>query len=112
MRSLQQCANSEFYVIVFRVGIDSSHLLSTFILPARSDHWNELVPLPPIISPTPSGISPYVTSVYKITVPWKAKSRGNPVDNTNRDEWTEFQRKRAEQRYIPKNLTDLQEKVR
>ena len=97
---------------MFRVGIDSSHLLSTFILPARSDHWNELVPLPPIISLTPSGISPYVTSVYKITVPWKAKSRGNPVDNTNRDEWTEFQRKRAEQRYIPKNLTDLQEKVR
>jgi hypothetical protein len=57
-------------------------------------------------------MSLYVTSVYKITIPWKAKSKGCPVDNTNRDAWTEFQRKRAEARYVPVSLLDLQEKVR
>jgi hypothetical protein len=56
-------------------------------------------------------MSPYVTSVYKITIPWKAKLKGCPVNNTNQDAWMEFQCKCAEARYVTVNLLDLQEKV-
>ena len=70
-----------------------------------------LLPLPYLLPPNSTGISPYVTDARRIILPWKPIEGPCPVDDSNRDAWTEFHRNLAEHRYIPKNLDDLEEKV-
>jgi hypothetical protein len=65
-----------------------------------------------MISPASDGPSPFVMQAFRIVVPWVSTTDEEcPVNNTNRDAWTEFQRKQAQKRYIPESLEDLQQMV-
>lgn len=89
---------------------------SSFVLPDRQMiFWSGV---PPRVLPSseranlgPSQ-SPYVLDAFTVTVPWEFVETKCPVNNQNRDEWTERQRILAENAVVAKSLSHLQDLVR
>jgi len=86
---------------------------STINLPARSHHWSESVApsLPPPLSLN-SDLEPFVRrDAIVLRVPWSYTKRPCPVNDKNRDVWTERERMKAEKRVIAKDLKHAQSLV-
>lgn len=84
--------------------------ISTFILPDRSLIPWSIIP-PPTLPSLPSA-SPYIVDAVTVTAPWVSERTPIPVGKANRNEWTEVERQKAENRVVAADLDDLQKLVR
>lgn len=90
------------------------------LLPCRSSDWNCQAPLtfPSVGTPSqpfsftqsPTS-SPYVLEAFVAKAPWVSKPLPCPVNNKNRDTWTELERGKAQDRVVATSLDHFQELV-
>lgn len=99
-----------FYPFCACIGVNLI-LNSNFFLPKRSlIPWSiippQILPFPPITSQ-----SQYIVDAVTVTAPWVSGCTPCPVTSANRDQWTEMERQKAEDRVVATDLENLQKLV-
>lgn len=81
-------------------------------LPERSSaDWNVILPSIAMSVPSSKEQSPFVVDAFTVQAPWVSTVKPCPVKHANRDEWTEVERQKADDRVVAKSLEHLQQLV-